>query len=204
MIIYYTHNFSREKGESRRMLAKAVAAYLQSDEGSAYAGCMCSGSADDADFLERATDIVASIHTVGDYGKPVIDGFAPFSVSHCKNTWGVLIGGEGFDLQYVRPADARTITKRFFPAEDAEKVAGALAGGEDAEELFFSLWTRREAMVKSIGSSVARQDIPAVCRDTVEYDGVPYYIRNIQIPGENLYAAICVRNADAPLEIVEL
>lgn len=185
MVIYYTHAFGNTKGESHRLLEKAVTAYAAS-----------------MDTPCDAAGMVASMKT-GEYGKPYIPGFVPFSISHSGNTWAVLIGGEGLDIQYPRRVDAAAVSLRFFAPEDSGLIRGILDDGEGAEDAFFRLWTRREALVKAAGTSVAGTDIPSVINDTAEYDGVDYHIEDVEIPGGKLYAAVCTEEC-LPLRITEL
>ena len=79
MVIYYTHRYGNKKGESHRLLQLAITRYL-----------MENGRSEDAAVAESVT-LTASLSTEGEYGKPVIPGFAPFSISHSSNTWAVLI-----------------------------------------------------------------------------------------------------------------
>ena len=69
MIIYYRQDFSGGKSESRRLLTEAVAAYT-GDRG-------------------RAEALTGAIRT-GKKGKPYIDGFDFFSISHTENVWAVM------------------------------------------------------------------------------------------------------------------
>lgn len=190
MIIYYTHDYSNHKGESRALLERAIAAHT--------------GSEDEASRLVRL------IGTSGEYGKPYIPGFATFSVSHSVNTWAVLIADDagdegkagagaacGLDIQYPRTVDAPAIAKRFFAPEDAELVGRM-------PDQFFRIWARREALIKAAGTSVAGTDVPAVQGDTAEYGGVVYRIRDIAVPGQEMYAAICTSGRDTAVRSREL
>ena len=115
MVIYYTHSYGNRKGESHRLLQLAIARYLTEN-----------GYRGDAAETESAA-LTASLRTEGEYGKPVIPGFAPFSISHSNDTWAVLIaesgdGAErcGLDIQYRRNTSAVSVAKRFYawPAEE--------------------------------------------------------------------------------------
>ncbi len=194
MVIYYTHSFTNTKGESHQLLGKAIAAYLK-----AFENC--------ADAESEAARMTANLATCGEFGKPYICGFAPFSISHSEGTWAVLISEPdvncGLDIQYERRADAISIAKRFYAPEDAAAVEG-LSNKTDgaeaesnpaAESEFFRLWARREALVKAIGTSVTESALPAVSSDITEYQGKVYIIQDVTIPASgNLHAAVCYEN----------
>lgn len=194
MVIYYTHSFTNTKGESHQLLEKAIAAYLK-----AYANC--------ADSESEAARMTANLGTLGEFGKPYICGFAPFSISHSGGTWAVLISEPdvncGLDIQYERRADAISIAKRFYAPEDAaavERLSNKTDGAEAEISLaavseFFRLWTRREALVKAIGTSVTESALPAVSSDRTECQGIEYRIQDVKIPASGkLHAAVCFEN----------
>lgn len=189
MIIYYSHSYNNGKDESRRLLEKAVEKYLLTGRAGAYAA---------GEAAAESARLVSSKQTTGEYGKPYIPGFAPFSVSHSGCTWAVLIADQavvtedfgtaqgrktscGLDIQYPRKVDALSVMKRFFAPEDAAHA------GE-----FFRMWTRREALIKAAGTSVAGSDVPAVSEDEVRYGGILYRIADISVPGCRADAAICL------------
>lgn len=219
MIIYYTHSYSNKKGESRELLTLAVARYL-AEEAGADAGA-CARDSEGTEYMLEATQLVSSITTSGEFGKPCIAGFAPFSVSHSAGTWAVLIGDIGgrpcgLDIQYERKAEALSVARRFYAPDDAaylESIAAAPDETSDEREAevtdeFFRLWARREALVKAAGGSVAGSDTPSVIGDRAVYCGTGYAIQDIEIPAaDRMYAAVCVEAAEnipeAP-EITEL
>ena len=200
MVIYYTHSYGNNRGESHRLLQLAIARYLTEN-----------GYRGDAAETESAA-LTASLRTEGEYGKPVIPGFAPFSVSHSNNTWAVLIaeagdGAErcGLDVQYRRKTEAASVAKRFYAAEDADLVCAAVTAGADAaEDVFFRLWTRREALVKAAGGSVAGTDFPAVNGDAAVFRDTEYILADVKIPGTGLYAAVCSDGTQIPVRTPEL
>ena len=200
MVIYYTHSYGNNRGESHRLLQRAIARYLTEN-----------GRSEEAAESESAT-FTASLCTEGEYGKPVIPGFAPFSVSHSNNTWAVLIaeagdGAErcGLDVQYRRKTEAASVAKRFYAAEDAGLVCAAVTAGADAaEDVFFRLWTRREALVKAAGGSVAGTDFPAVNGDAAVFRDTEYIIADVGIHSAWLYAAVCSDGIQMPVRTVEL
>ena len=187
MIIYYTHNFGNKKGESHLLLEKAAGRYLAEFCGSAHSIAE-----------EEASRLVAALTTQGEFGKPVLPGFAPFSISHSKGTWAVLIAsGEcGLDIQYARKADVCSIAKRFYASEDARAVISSAAGSENgdrAAEEFFRIWARREALIKAAGTSVTDSEVPSVSGSRVWYCGHEYTISDVKMPGCDAFAAVCIR-----------
>ncbi|MFF1509653.1 4'-phosphopantetheinyl transferase family protein [Streptomyces sp. NPDC058326] len=90
-------------------------------------------------------------------GKPELAGAArgwgpAFNLSHTEGL--VLLAvtrGEpvGADVERVRRVPAARIAARYFPADEAHAV-GARAG-QEAWDLFFRLWVRKEACVKAWG-----------------------------------------------------
>ena len=201
MVIYYTHGYGNKAGESHRLLQRAIARYLTEN-----------GLSEEAAESESAT-FTASLCTEGEYGKPVIPGFAPFSISHSNHTWAVLITEEGddaercgLDIQYRKRTDAVSVAKRFYAAEDAELVSAALEdrGPEAADDVFFRIWTRREALVKAAGASVAGTDFPPVNGDTAVFRDTEYSITDVRLPGAELYASVCSDGPVTPVRTAEL
>lgn len=162
MIIYYSREFSGGRPESRRLLEKAFAKHLGDP---ALAG-----------------DLVKRIKT-GEQGKPYIDGFSPFSVSHTGSLWAVLIADRecGLDIQFTKGCNMQAMADRVYAPEDREVLSEAMksggqsvqqgADGSAAADVFFRIWTRREALVKALGDSVVRSDLPPVLRDHVIISG---------------------------------
>lgn len=182
MIIYYTHNYSGSREESHEILKQALGDYLRDEE--------------------KASVLVDSMTTTGDNGKPVIEGFQPFSISHSKTSWAVLISDQecGLDIQYHRNCNMQQIAHRFYAHEDAEAVSGS-----HGEEMFFRLWARREALIKATGGSIASSDVPPVLSGEAIYDGRKWYLTDIRIPGaDSMEAAICSENQCPDITFREL
>lgn len=190
MIIYYTGSFSGSRAESRRLLAKAIAEYT-GDAG-------------------QAEQLVSELKT-GEQGKPYIEGFDYFSISHTGGIWAVLIDTRecGLDLQLGKKCDITAIAKKIYSSEDAENIASM--NGEDpakAFDEFFRLWTRREALVKAIGGSVYETELPSVSEGNPVLDQKSYIIKDIGIPdmetvdGARLHGAVCVEDVKENTENV--
>ena len=175
MIIYYNTEFKGGRPESRRLLEKAFARH----------------TGDPA----LATELISKLKT-GDQGKPYIDGFSCFSISHTGNFWAVLIAEHecGLDIQLGRKSDFRAIAERWFAPEDAASIAEAAKQDSDsAYDEFFRLWARREALTKAVGGTVYDPGLPAVQHEHAEAEGKTYTITDIRLPGNvQIYAAVCV------------
>lgn len=186
MKIYFYNKFANEKGESHKLLEKAIAEFL------------------DEDSRESASELVADIET-GDMGKPSIPGFNDFSISHSENTWAVLIadgyGSEnycGLDIQYAKSCDINKLAERWFHKEEAEAVKS-----KGADE-FFRIWARREALVKAVGTSIVNAHLPSTLADEVEFEGAVWQVRDIAITDlMGAHAAVCAREIKE-IKVVEL
>lgn len=179
MIIYYCDGFAGGRKESRRLLKKAITEYT--------------GDA------QRAEHLAGELRT-GERGKPYIEGFDHFSVSHTGSIWAVLIDARecGLDIQLGKECDINAIARRIYAPEDADRVA--LTAADDpaaASDEFFRLWTRREALAKAMGGSVYDTDMPPVADDSVTINGKTYSLADVAFPetcrpGEaGLYASVC-------------
>lgn len=200
MIIYYNTEFSGGRPESRRLLEKAFAKQLGDP---ALAG-----------------DLIKRIKT-GKEGKPYIDGFSFFSVSHTGSIWAVLIDERecGLDIQLERDCNMQAIADRVYAAEDREVLRQAMSEPQSgrAVDIFFQIWTRREALAKALGDSAIKSYLPLVlgdgvilCGDSGEYrEGGQraWIIADIPAeeiifagpdrPDKKLYAALCIESMDA-------
>ena len=205
MIIYYNTEFSGGRPESRRLLEKAFARQLGDP---ALAG-----------------DLIKRIKT-GKEGKPYIDGFSFFSVSHTGSIWAVLIDERecGLDIQLGRDCNMQAIADRVYAAEDREILGQAMQQDGQAEDVFFRIWTRREALAKALGESAIKSYLPPVlgdgvilCGESGEYRvGVRRAWTISDIPAEEiifagsdrpdkkLYAAVCIESIDADEEADDL
>ena len=184
MLIYYTENFKGGRAESRRLLKKAITEYT--------------GDA------RRAEELVGELKT-GEQGKPYIEGFEHFSISHTGGIWAVLIDTRecGLDIQLSKRCDTVAIARRIYAQKDAEKIAALHEEDpEKAIDVFFRLWARREALTKAMGGTVYDTDLPSVLTENLSVNCVPYMIFDIGFPeagpkdGRKLYAAVCVKDAN--------
>lgn len=182
MKIFYTHENS--KYSSHELLALAIAKCIGDES--------------------RALDLVEGLErpeTSRGSGKPYIADFGSFSISHSENTWAVAICDEtemgrecGLDVQYLRKCNEVSIADRFYSPEDAEIIRNA--PDSERTQMFFRTWTRREALIKAAGTSVAESTVPAVLQGgLIEYEGRFWEVQDLEISdAEGLFAAICLEN----------
>jgi 4'-phosphopantetheinyl transferase len=94
----------------------------------------------------------------GSHGKPALEGGGGFervrfnmSRSHDLGLLAIQLDDDiGVDLERIRPfPDSLPVARRFFTPEEHQALAALPAAELDAA--FFGLWTRKEAVVKSIG-----------------------------------------------------
>lgn len=186
MIIYYTREFSGGRTESHRLLEAAIGAYTGKTAGAS----------------------VRAMRT-GDTGKPYIDGFDFFSISHTGSAWAVLISETecGLDIQEARKCNMLSVAKRFYHPDDAAAVETACREDETkGSDLFFRLWARREALVKADGGSAADSSIPSVLSGRIKMNGRDFIINDVCIPGmPELFAAVCLQGTEPePVRFEEL
>lgn len=188
MIIYYSDKYNGGREESRRLLEKAFAVHTGDEK--------------------RAGALAAALKK-GEYGKPYIEGFSCFSVSHTGSIWAVLIADSecGLDIQFGKKCDMKAIAVRWFAPQDAAETAAFSAEGNSsaAYDSFFRIWTRREALTKALGSTVYDSDLPAVRTGEADISGRHYTIMDVLFPDmlisgkSKLYAAVCIGgNAEYP------
>ncbi len=98
--------------------------------------------------------------TTNDYGKPALStaGGLQFNLSHCRDR--VLIGLTrrlpiGVDLERIRPLPNRyALATHCCSADELNWLAGRSASDQDRD--FFRIWTAKEAVLKTLGTGLAR------------------------------------------------
>lgn len=83
------------------------------------------------------------VFTYTENGKPLVDGLY-FNVSHSGNLVGCAVSQRpvGLDLEQIRPAPPR--------------LRCAMEAEGESDEAFFRLWTKREALLKCRGETIAQ------------------------------------------------
>ena len=104
---------------------------------------------------KTAEDIVFQC---GSQGKPIIaDSTVQFNVSHSADRILIGIGYHhplGVDVEHLtRTIEIDSISARFFTANEAKQIQ-ALSGAAQ-RRAFFNVWTRKEALLKTIGSGLS-------------------------------------------------
>ena len=186
MIIYYTDKFTGGREESHRLLKDALEVYTGDEE--------------------RAKTLIRSLKK-GEHGKPYIEGFSCFSISHTGSVWAVLFADRecGLDIQFGRDCDIKAISSRFFAPGDAAVIKELCIEGKNDEsaEAFFRAWTRREALTKAVGGTVYDPDIPEVLTGEADIGGRHYKLTEAIFPDmdidsrRKLYTAVCIEGRSA-------
>ena len=183
MIIYYTDKYTGGRDESHSLLEEALSVYT--------------GDRDSAGTLTSAMK-------KGEHGKPFIEGFSCFSISHTGRLWAVLFDECecGLDIQLSRSCNTMAIAHRVFADEDVQWLKTLSSRDEEkARKEFFRIWTRREALVKALGGSVADSDLPSVLNGKVNMNGCDYFLADLDFPKlkesdpDELRCAICIRGS---------
>ncbi len=179
MIIYYTDKYAGSRDESHRLLEKALAVHTGDEK--------------------QAKTLVGAMKK-GEHGKPFIEGFSCFSISHTGSIWAVLIADMecGLDIQLGRKCDTKAIASRWFAPEDAAILDESYPDdSKSAADAFFRIWTRREALTKALGRTVYDPDLPAVSGEYVMINGARYILRDVQFPQmPDVYSAVCIYYID--------
>ncbi|MGB0748095.1 MAG: 4'-phosphopantetheinyl transferase family protein [Magnetospiraceae bacterium] len=148
--------------------------------------------------------------------KVVIGGASgiDFSVTRSKNFVGLAVGNGlelGFDAETLRSyPDSLDLAKRYFNAKEAEWIAAA--DGAERENRFFSVWTKKEAVVKALGTGLSTDlatfRVPgpqtgAVTWMPPEKKDEKLSVGNLSIAPE-IIAALCASNIPTPIELLDL
>jgi 4'-phosphopantetheinyl transferase len=92
----------------------------------------------------------------GEYNKPGLAGDPLFfNISHTKKAFAIGISEEfplGVDIENMdRRVDLTSISKAYFSRRELEYT---MKSGADQKERFFLIWTRKEALLKAIGTGI--------------------------------------------------
>lgn len=191
MIIYYTDKYNGRVEESSKLLKKSIDKYIL------LTGWQSGGATLNILKTEK--------------GKPYIEKFDSFSVSHSNNVWVVAFDKDecGIDIQFTKNANYISIAKKIFSNTDYESLLSSL----DIKKDFFRIWTRREAFIKALGLSVMDTNIPPVRDDEISFNAKKYrmfdidcekFLTDLDHSKENLCVSICARNSIEELQFIEL
>lgn len=206
MYLFYTNEYKRNSAHSRELLARSIKKLAGS-------GCNLDvplelATLTDGELLGYISDNIE----FNKNGKPHIAGIPDYSISHSENTWAIIFSDApcGLDIQYNKKAKLEKIAVKLYQ-EDEQESANRLGVDE-----FFRIWSRREALIKAVGSSVF-YDVPSTMWGSASYEGYLWRIYDISLGAEicsadnegaassdgscrregRLYAAVAVRDDSA-------
>lgn len=106
-----------------------------------------------SNYLECSSETILFEKEI--YGKPTISQYPEisFNISHSNNLLLIAISRQsiGIDLEEVRSVRATAIAKKFFPFHEKEFLKKNCR-----ENLFFELWTAKEASLKADGRGITQ------------------------------------------------
>ena len=173
MYLFYTNEYKRNSAHSRELLARSIRKLAGS-------GCNLDvlpelATRTDGELLGYISDNIE----FNKNGKPHIAGIPDYSISHSENTWAIIFSDApcGLDIQYNKKAKLEKIAVKLYQ-EDEQESANRLGIDE-----FFRIWSRREALIKAVGSSVF-YDVPSTMGDSAIYEGAMWRIYDISLGTE--------------------
>jgi 4'-phosphopantetheinyl transferase len=135
-------------------------------------------------------------------GKPVLSGIY-FNISHSDHQ--VICGFSqegtlGVDLEKIRPIDFEDFTSMF-----STKELSAIRGADDPIRTFYWFWTRKESIIKAMGSTLRylHQIELDVTSDHFVVDGKRYFLRQVAIE-EGFVCTVCTEKEIESIELVEI
>ncbi|MBS1532339.1 MAG: 4'-phosphopantetheinyl transferase superfamily protein [Bacteroidetes bacterium] len=112
--------------------------------------------------------------------RPYFDNGADFNISHSGDRvvcCGTTSGMVGVDIEQVK-----AINLDEYPDYFTQNEWEYIHGHADEFEGFYNLWTRKEAVLKAIGTGFHTPlNSVDVVNDIVKYDGITYYIQPVEI-----------------------
>ena len=131
---------------------------------------------------ESGEDPSRLILTRAESGKPHFENSPlEFSVSHSRGVAVCSVGKtpRGADVEFVRPRhNSQALAERFFGGAEREYIAKA----NNADEAFYTVWTRKEALIKKRGGGVDEKlsaidtSMEKFSEYTVDSDGKIYFV----------------------------
>ena len=105
-----------------------------------------------------------------------------FNISHSHNYLIIAIAKEnpvGIDIEYHKPLKSlKNIAARFF----SDQEIMALKNNTQELDLFFTLWTKKEALAKAIGHSIFTTVKTNIYqKDSITYKNITWYLQTLPI-----------------------
>jgi 4'-phosphopantetheinyl transferase len=102
------------------------------------------------------TDPYKISYSRGAYNKPGLAGDPLFfNISHSKKAFAIAISENypiGLDIEDMdRRVDMTSVSRNYFSRLESEFI---MKSGEDQKERFFLVWTRKEALLKAMGTGI--------------------------------------------------
>lgn len=101
-----------------------------------------------------AIDVAGIIIKPGENGKPVAEtksgkGLPSFNISHSGNKVLVAVSNDpvGIDVEQVKNVELKTLAEAVFSSKELDLFRTA----DNSVNMFYQLWTRKEALLKNIG-----------------------------------------------------
>lgn len=140
-------------------------------------------------------------------GKPFIAGGPHISVSHTGKLFALLVAdcNVGLDIQMRKNLDAGKIAGRFFSPEEAELVKAAVTSEGENPDVFFSLWTRKEAYAKYTGRGLRQvaSGLDMLKPEDVEFRELKLELAGDGIDSEDCFCAVCAEKG-AKLDEIQI
>ena len=145
-------------------------------------------------------------------GKPYLKRHSLyFNLSHSGSHLIIAIGKKaiGIDIERRKELDVLALSKRFFHPEEYRLILNA--GEKERQDLFFRLWTHKEAYIKWRGGSLPAdlQVFRIVLADDLQsevYDGkgtkIPLTFKEYR--WEDYYITVCSGDAGMPDDFVKI
>jgi 4'-phosphopantetheinyl transferase len=135
--------------------------------------------------------------------KPVISGWVPFSIAHSGNLVVLAFGGQqalGVDVEKESNTfDTRELSMFFCESERLRILASSTP-----EQLFFELWTRKEAILKATGTGITEGLDKIDCRtNAVNYLHQTWHLHKITLR-ESYASSLAVSVPEALIQVQEI
>jgi 4'-phosphopantetheinyl transferase len=133
-----------------------------------------------------------------EYGKPYLISYSNFhyNISHTRNAIVVGVSNKpiGVDIEKIKHYDLK-IAERFFTENEINYI---LSDSQNQDKLFYEIWTKKEAYIKSVGKGLA---IPLKSFDVLS-DELKERIGTFQI--DDYKISVCSENKFILDHIVEM